>query len=146
MNQTQDFYKHTQIGTLTIVLLAIIALFIAGVITAVNSWNWGFILVLVILLIVGLLSATLTVEVRNDYLKCWFSFGVIRREFPLSDIVEAAAVKNHWYYGWGIRKIPQGLMFNVSGLDAVEITLKSGKKFRIGTDQPTQLEAAIRQG
>jgi len=36
-------------------------------------------------------------------------------------------------------------MFNVSGLDAVEITLISGKRFRIGTDKPNKVVEAIIQ-
>jgi hypothetical protein len=36
-------------------------------------------------------------------------------------------------------------MFNVSGLDAVEITLKSGKHFLIDTAQPNKLTSASRQ-
>jgi hypothetical protein len=34
-------------------------------------------------------------------------------------------------------------MYNVAGLDAVELVLASGKKFRIGTDQPDELRSAI---
>jgi hypothetical protein len=37
------------------------------------------------------------------------------------------------------------LIFNVSGLDAVEIKMKNGKIYRIGTDEPKQLERAILQ-
>jgi len=48
-------------------------------------------------------------------------------------------VRNHWYYGFGIRKVPNGWMYNVSGLDAVELHLTSGKVFRIGTDDVDQL-------
>ncbi|MDY7014940.1 MAG: hypothetical protein SVX43_15355 [Cyanobacteriota bacterium] len=58
---------------------------------------------------------------------------------------EAVAVKNPWYYGWGIRLTPRGWLFNVSGLDAVEISLNSGRHFRIGTDRPRELERAIRR-
>lgn len=36
-------------------------------------------------------------------------------------------------------------MYNLGGLDAVEIGLTSGKSFRIGTPQPRELEQAIRQ-
>jgi len=39
---------------------------------------------------------------------------------------------------------PHGWLYNVSGLDAVEVTTKSGKKYRIGTDVPAELEQAIR--
>ena len=41
---------------------------------------------------------------------------------------------------------PWGWMYNVSGLDAVEIELKGGGRFRIGTDEPDELVRAIRQG
>jgi hypothetical protein len=57
----------------------------------------------------------------------------------LGDITDIRQVRNKWYYGWGIRKIPGGWMYNVWGLDAVELELQSGKKFRIGTDEPTEL-------
>ena len=34
-------------------------------------------------------------------------------------------------------------MWNISGLDAVELEYKDGKKFRIGTNQPQKLCQAI---
>jgi hypothetical protein len=34
-------------------------------------------------------------------------------------------------------------MYNVWGLDAVELELQSGKKFRIGTDEPAELLAIL---
>ena len=51
--------------------------------------------------------------------------------------------KNRWYNGWGIRLIPRGWIFNVSGFDAVEIQMKNGRRYRIGTDEPEALLAAI---
>jgi hypothetical protein len=36
-------------------------------------------------------------------------------------------------------------IYNVSGFDAVEITMKNGKIYRIGTDEPLKLEQAISQ-
>jgi hypothetical protein len=54
-----------------------------------------------------------------------------------------AAVTNPWYYGWGIRWTPKGPLYNVSGFEAVEIRMLSGKSFRIGTDEPDLLRQAI---
>jgi len=34
-------------------------------------------------------------------------------------------------------------IFNVSGFDAVELIMKNGKIYRIGTDEPIKLESAI---
>ena len=43
----------------------------------------------------------------------------------------------------GIRLTRHGWMWNISGLDAVELEYKDGKKFRIGTNQPQKLCQAI---
>jgi len=36
-------------------------------------------------------------------------------------------------------------VYNVSGLEAVEVTLRSGKRFRIGTDEPEALLTALQR-
>jgi len=36
------------------------------------------------------------------------------------------------------------LVWNISGLDAVELTYCDGKKFRIGTDEPEALLEALK--
>ncbi|MCA9082154.1 MAG: hypothetical protein KDA58_16450 [Planctomycetaceae bacterium] len=63
--------------------------------------------------------------------------------FPVSEIVEAEQVRNSWLYGWGIRYTPHGWLFNVSGFDAVQINMRNGRQYRIGTDDPVGLQAAI---
>jgi hypothetical protein len=90
-----------------------------------------------------LLFPTLTAVVRGDRLQCFFGLGLIRREIPVADILAVSVVRNPWTYGWGLRLIPGGWLWNVSGLDAVELRLRSGKRFRIGTDEPAALHAAI---
>jgi hypothetical protein len=87
---------------------------------------------------------TLTVDVSKDRVVVWFGPGLIRRTLPVADIRDARAVRNKWWYGWGIRLTPHGWLFNVAGLDAVELELASGRKFRIGTDEPQVLLNAIR--
>ncbi|MBS1223341.1 MAG: hypothetical protein H6R24_19, partial [Proteobacteria bacterium] len=53
-------------------------------------------------------------------------------------------VRNSWLYGWGIHRTPHGWLYNVSGWEAVEITLASGKRLRLGTDEPGQLTQVLR--
>ena len=38
----------------------------------------------------------------------------------------------------------RGMLYNVSGRDAVEIRLDTGRRFRLGTDDPDGLVAALR--
>lgn len=90
---------------------------------------------------------TLTVSIKDNFIKLKFGFGIFRKQFLLSDIVSATQVRNPWYCGWGIRLSvsPYMWIYNVSGFDAVEIKMKNGKVYRIGTDEPEKLESAIKQ-
>ena len=138
-------YRHTQVGTLTVVSVGA-AIVVLVLITATTGWHFVSIGVLAILVVLVVLFYSLTVTVDQHELTCFFGPGLIRRRFGLAEIVGAVPVRNRWYYGWGIRLTPSGWMFNVSGLDAVELELVSGTRFRIGTDQPHELVRAIEQG
>ncbi len=138
-------YKHRQIGTMMLCALGCAAA-VAATMVAVISPSPGRIvvgLVLVTLLLCIFIFWSLTVEITSEYLTVWFGPGVIRKVFRFEDIRDARIVKNKWYYGWGIRLTPHGLLFNVSGLDAIELELKNNRKFRIGTDEPQKLLTAI---
>ena len=41
-------------------------------------------------------------------------------------------------------RTPHGWLYNVSGYEAVEIALASGKRLRLGTDEPHRLAQALR--
>ena len=143
MSEPSDVvYHRTQLGTVTIVSVGAAVLLVL-VIAAQAGWNPVSIGVLVLLVLALALFWSLTIEIRPDRLRCFFGTGLIAREFPLHEIVSARAVRNRWYYGWGIRLTPHGWMFNVSGLDAVELGLVSGKRFRIGTDEPDEVVATL---
>jgi|TARA_Y100000310_G_scaffold222258_2_gene223956 hypothetical protein len=102
------------------------------------------ILSLIILVIASFLYLTVTID--DKYLRIKFGYGIFRKKFVLNEIISAKAVKNHWYFGWGIRFWfwPKMWIFNVSGFDAVEIKMKNGRLYRIGTDEPNKLEQAIK--
>jgi len=137
-------YQHRQTGTVFLVLFAVVLLFIMTVIDLGENLGW-FLFTSGLLVTIALLFGSLTVVISSDVLSCRFGVGLIRRRFALVDITAVSGVRNHWYYGWGVRLTPSGWMFNVNGLDAVEITLLSGKRFRIGTNEPQQLVQAIQQ-
>jgi hypothetical protein len=101
--------------------------------------------VTILLLVVAVLFGSLTVTVGTRDLVIRFGPGPIGKRWQLAEITDAQAVTNPWWYGWGIRVTPVGWLYNVSGLGAVEIRLSSGKRARIGTDEPERLAAAIRQ-
>ena len=137
-------YEHTQVGYLIIVAMAAVMVLI-GVVLANAGINWIAIGVLVVIAIALVLFSSLTVVIWEEELEARFGPGPIRKRFKLNEIESCQVVKNHWYYGWGIRLTPHGVLYNVSGFDAVELKLRTGKRFRIGTDVPQELEEAIRQ-
>ncbi|MEZ4547968.1 MAG: hypothetical protein R3B51_09725 [Thermodesulfobacteriota bacterium] len=127
-------------------MLAFIAI---GILLVLNYFylsgntNPFLLIILAALAVSLLLFSILTVKVDGEEVSVRFGVGLIRKRFPLSEIESHSAVRNPWYYGWGLRRTPIGWLYNVSGLEAVEITLKDGRKIRIGTDDPTGLDAAI---
>ena len=148
-------YKHTQIGYLMLVVtLAVLILFTWVQITAMaeppsyySGTNFLITAIMVLILFILALFTTLTASIDENCLRIKFGYGIFRKKFLLSEIVSAKQVKNHWYYGWGIRLWlwPKVWIYNVSGFDAIEIIMKNGKVYRIGTDVPEELETAIKQ-
>lgn len=136
-------YEHTQTGMLQIV--AVLAVMVIIVITTFLFGPHIIPLAVLMLLVVVVLSfASLTVTIENDAVRVRFGpLGLIRKKWLLSEIVSAAVVTNPWYFGYGIRWTPHGPLYNVAGSGAVEILLVSGKKVRIGTDEPEQLAGGI---
>ena len=148
-------YKHTQISYLMLVITLAVSVFFAWAhITALAeppSYNSGpnLLVTSVMALILFILASftTLTTSIDENYFRIKFGYGIFAKMFPLKEIASVQAVKNRWYYGWGIRVWfwPHMWIFNISGFDAVEIIMRNGKIYRVGTDTSGELEAAIKQ-
>lgn len=146
-------YKHTQIGYLMLFATLFALILFAWAYTTSSAeppspdsgTNFAITAIMVLILFILSSFVSLRVIIDDKYLQIKFGYGIYRKKFLLEDITSAKSVKNHWYYGWGIRWWPWPKMsiYNVSGFDAVEIKLKNGKIYRIGTDEPEKLEQAI---
>ena len=142
-------YEHTQPGTLIRWIMGIVIVGLTVLMAAVKVWSHPIYIQLIpvasvaMLIICLALFHSLTVEIDETNMTVRFGPGPIRKVFLLNEIRSARVVRNKWWYGWGIRLTPHGWLYNVSGLDAVELELKDEKKFRVGTDRPEELLAAI---
>jgi len=140
-------YKHTQTGYLFIpVVLWMIAVTALIVALAEDEATESLVVMAistVVVLAVVFWFSRLTVRVDGADVRVAFGPGWPRRVIGTHEIVGFRQVRNKWYYGWGVRGIPGGWMYNVWGLDAVELDLASGKKFRIGSNEPEELVAAL---
>lgn len=146
-------YKHNQIGYLMLVITLVVLVLFAWAYSTARaeppSYDSGtnFLVTSVMVLILFILASftSLKVIIDEKYVRIKFGYGIYQKKFSLNDIASAKTARNHWYYGWGIRcwLWPKMWIYNVSGFDAVEIKLKNGKTYRIGTDEPKKLEQAI---
>lgn len=145
-------YEHKQLGIVTMLALglgAVIAVAIALVIASqpgVDFTDWRVLIAVfagVLPAAAGWLFSSLTITVDRDRLRWAFGPGVFSKSVAIRDLETAERVTNPWWYGWGIHRTPRGWLYNVSGFEAVEIGLKGGKTFRLGTDEPGALIRAI---
>jgi len=141
----QPIYEHTQRGSVLIgiFIVAILGLLILAV---AQSGEAGALLLLTVviafLLAVMAVFSSLTVKVSPQQVQLSFGPGLVRRSFPVEQISGARVVRNGIWMGLGIHFIRKGMIYNVSGLDGVEITLRNGRLARIGSDEPAALERA----
>jgi hypothetical protein len=146
-------YKHSQFSYLMLVVTLVVFFLFAWVyitasaepVSADSGPNFAITSIMAFILFILASFVTLQVIIDGEYLRIKFGFGIFQKKFSLNEIMSVKTVKNHWYYGWGIRiwLWPKMWIYNVSGFDAVEIKLKDGKTYRIGTDEPKKLEQTI---
>jgi hypothetical protein len=137
-------YEHTQIGYVTGTALATGALIAyVSVQAAYGALGWGGVLMVGGLLVGAVLFSALTVRVNAEALHFFFGPGFWHRRIPLRDVQDVAVVRNSAWAGWGIRYTRHGWLYNVSGLWAVELTVRNEGALCIGTDEPEKLKHAV---
>jgi len=135
-------YTHTQPGWVIIagIFLGVMAMM------ALNAYDFTILSLwptLAILMAILALFATLTVTLDDSQALVVFGVGLKMPAIELANVAKAEIVKNSLTAGWGIRLLPGGIMYNVSGLQAVQLAMKDGYIYRIGTDDPQGLLRAI---
>lgn len=104
----------------------------------------GFITINLIIILTYLLFYGLTITIADKQITVSFGIGLIRKNIQLSQIKNVETVKNPWYYGWGIRFIPKGMLYNINGLDGIELKFNdTDKVIRIGTKDSMKLRQEI---
>jgi hypothetical protein len=137
-------YQHTQFGWVTALTTGAVGL--AILLNAAFAPHPAYSpLVGAGLLLVGALFSTLTIAIEDGLLRASFGPGLIQKKVRLAEIASVRPIPVRWWYGWGIRLTPHGWLYNVSGWEAVEITLRDGRRFCLGTDEPENLQKAIQE-
>lgn len=153
-NTIATVYKHRQKGGLVLYLTGFAAIlcipafwYVLDLINAPGAVFGLLALSLVVAMFIWsmLVMSSLTVSVENEFVRLVFGPHAFVKIFALKDITDCRPVKNDFWDNWGIRMWGSGWLYNVAGFDAVEITMRSGRKNRIGTDQPNELAEVIKK-
>jgi hypothetical protein len=138
-------YKHLQVGYFTLIGLGIgIGL---GILKVSQDGPSPLVLgALALLSFSILLFSSQTIEIGDGKLRSHFgpsflanAISLGKVEVLLSDIESATPIAVPALSGWGIRQTSFGWLYNVSGTRAVQVNLKRGHSFILGTDDPERL-------
>lgn len=140
-----DRYEHKQPGTLLLLVLCLGAAVAAtGAMMNPSAGRWLGLAIALGCVVLAWLFSSLTVIVNGNELQWYFGPGAWKYRMARSDIAGVSIVRNSIMNGFGIRMRPGFRLYNVSGLDAVELQLRNGDIRRIGTDDASGLAAALR--
>jgi len=139
------FYSHKQRG---VTILAALGLGAALCLLFGIAFNAPYarltpFLLAAVLGICAILFSSLTIELSEDLLSWHFGPGLLRKQVATAEIKNVIVTETRLLHGWGVHFTSNGWLYNVSGFDAVQITLKSGKSFLLGSDEPDQLCSAL---
>jgi len=136
--------KFTQIGTISLIVMipilifCLIMIFISGFKDMILVYTCGFLALTIAICL--LIFYKLTIYLNDTSISFKLGIGLITRNYLITDIQSCKTVRNDPLFGIGIRMIPGGWLYNVSGLNAIELTFKNKKsKVRIGTDKPGEI-------
>ncbi|WP_404338718.1 hypothetical protein [Pseudoalteromonas mariniglutinosa] len=135
-------YQHKQYALFIFIILVWIGAFVA------LAWNlMGADVPLMvftgILILVAFLFHGLTIRVTDSEISWAFGPGVFGQTLKLADISDVTAVSNSFRHGIGLRITHDGWVYTVSGFSAVQLTMRDGTYYRLGTNDQAALLAAL---
>lgn len=138
----KTLYSHKQPGTTVLWVTGAIVVSLL-VLLGPAAAHPAVLAALGVMVVIAVVFSSLSVQVTASSLLFWFGPGVMRKQVALAEIEKVEPVRTPWYWGVGWRITPKGMLYSVAGLDAVEVTMKDGSRFRLGTDQPERLARAL---
>lgn len=149
---SQISYKRTQTGwiLLTILPLAIVYMYIS------YYFQWGdepltqtsFFIISSVFLLVLLVFYNLTIYIEDKVIHAKFGIGLIHVKLPIEKLHEVSIIRTPWWYGWGVRFTPQGMLYNIYGRQAVKVNFTGKGKTKnvlLGSPEPEELLKHINQ-
>jgi hypothetical protein len=119
----------------------------------INQWGnnpidkAGFVFFMILLGGILLTLYGMTITVTDKEIKLKLGIGFYTKKIDLTKIKSVSIQDSPFYYGCGIRIIPNGLLYKVNGRHAIELKLKNKRNvIQIGTNDFERLKEAIEMG
>lgn len=142
-------YQSTQIGWLMIIVFSLVLAHIT------LSYFTGFgdnplpfsvySILLIVFIAVLLVFYRLKIVVNESIINVIYGIGLVHFKIKPEIIHSVKVVKVPWMYGLGIRYTSKGMLYNIQGRNAVEISYWDGKEktVLIGSKDPVELKGFI---
>jgi hypothetical protein len=141
-------YKKFQFGWVIVVIFMVIMVWMTF--AYIYQWGsnpidkFGYIFMTLLLGAFMLVFCGMTVIVTDRHIKIKLGIGFLVKKVDLQSVSSVEIVQVPLLYGYGIRIIPGGTLYNVSGKYAVMIRFKDRKRIlQIGTNDRENLKIAI---
>ena len=141
-------YTEKQIGW--IVIVPILGILVLLFMSYINQWGnnpisySGLLIISLIFIISLLLFFQMKTSVNSQKIQISYGIGLIKKTIRINEIENIIIVRNKWYYGIGIRMLKNGWLYNIQGLNAIELKMKNSKSIiRIGTADGKKLKKEI---
>jgi hypothetical protein len=135
-------YRRTQIAypyiLLSVALTGMVILF------AVQHQDLRYALLGGIPLLLGVAFSSMTVGVDDQSFYFYFGPKLFRKVIALREIQSIETASSTAFEGWGIRVTGEGMLYNATGFKVIRLHLRSGKAFRVGTEEPEHLVEVTR--
>ena len=139
--------RYTQWGIVLMALLfpsLIYFLILLVRLETINILFYIYFLMCVVFLFALLCFHRLTISIDNTYVSFKLGIGLINKRYKIKNIKSCKPVSYSILRGFGIRIFPNGILYNVSGVKAIELQFYDRKKIvQIGTNQPEEITHQI---
>ncbi len=142
--------KYTERQISSVIIATLFGVIVLSFVSYIDNWGDnpidlpGLLILSFVLVVSLLLFFQMNTSIDNEQIRISFGIGLIRKRIAIRNIEKVTTVRNKWYCGFGIRMLKNGWLYNIKGLDAVELKMRNSNSIiRIGTADSQNLKREI---
>ena len=144
MNRYKEFqFAWWSVWVFGFMVLMNVSMYLSGAGTRPMTFI-GVLIFMSIIIVVFSLFYGMTTKIDSEKINITFGVGLIQKNIAVAKIKSVKTAKSSWLSGWGIRFIRNGMLYNISGLNCVELSFHDTDRIiKIGTKDSAHLKTEI---